>query len=222
MSDRKCRRYSGVSDADLVRLAADGDGTSATARDALTELFCRYAPGLFAHCAKLYGRELNDKDEIMAFAGEVFLRFQKCAANFDPTKARCPAEIPKLIKCWLAKQAQWAIAAYRVEKENQAAARTDLDVERLPARTGRPPRSKQFLIHLRKLRTVLRHWPEKDRDILITSFRHRDPVTGKFHLPEDEQERLRTTWKFESNNSLLKYRTRRLQDLRTAMLANVA
>jgi hypothetical protein len=221
MSATNRRSLSAISDADLVRLSSGVIG-SVTSSDALGELYRRYSQGLYAHCMKLYGKELAGSDEVKAFVGRVFLRFQKYADRFNPDIARCPEEIPKLIRCWLAKQACWAIGEYRVESENQEAGRANIDPAEL-ASNPRPQRpSRRFLLNLRKLRHVLRGWHEKDRDIIMTSIRHLDPDTGKFHVPDAEQERLRSAWGFASSNSLVKYRSRRLEDLRTTMLLDVA
>jgi hypothetical protein len=222
MSGTQSRPLSGISDADLVRFASTSGAGACSPMNALGELYRRYAPALYAHCVSLYGNEFFTPEEVKCFVGQVFLRFQRYADQFDPAVAQSPSDLPKLIRFWLAKQAKWAIGEHRVEAENKEAACADIDVLELPTAAVQHRRSKRFLDRLRRLKHVLRSWPAKDRDIIMTSFRHRDPETGLFHLPETEQERLRITWGFTSNNSLLKYRNRRVEDLRATMLADVA
>ena len=205
--------------AELIQRLAGGAACDEAARAALGEFYRRFAEGLFAHCAKRYGRQLGGPDENRCFVGAVFIRFRSYAQRFDPQVARSPAGLPKLVRCWLARQAAWAIGEWMTAAENKAAAHVDVDLVGLPAPARIERRSPAFVRNLRRLRTVLRSMPAKDQDIIRTSYRYHDTEADEFRLPGHVQDDLCARWGFASRNALVKYRSRKLDEFRDQVRA---
>jgi hypothetical protein len=211
--DDKCdpTRYGKMSDVDLIKGMGTEKECTAVERLCLAEFHCRYSRGVYAYCVKRYSSLIKGKSEALAFVDEVFLDFRKGSTRFNPALAKTPDDIPKLIRCWLKKRADWLASKQLVVEENVAASRIDLDPAKLRFREAGGRRSPQFVAALRRMRLLLHRMPEKAQDVLLTSFSYRDFESGVFLLPQQVQDELCKKWSIPSPNALSQYRLRQIK-----------
>jgi len=204
-------------DVALIKGMGRGERFTARQRRCLAELYRRYADGVYAYSKRKYGTILKTSDEAQSFVGNVFVEFRKGAHRFDSRIAKKPEEIPKLIKCWLKKKADWLAMATLVTEENVSARQTEIDLSRVPSPQA-SRRSPQFLAVLHRMRGILHRMPAKARDVLLTSAGFRDYESEQFNLPEDVQDDLCKKWGIPSRNALSQYRLRQIDLLKDALM----
>jgi hypothetical protein len=213
-----------ASDGDLVRLIGRIDMPSMVRRTAKAEFYTRFAPSMFVYCLKCHGSEFGaqgDRDsEIKSFIGEVMMRFFDAAAKFDPDVAKTPGDVPKLIRCWLKRQAEWTIRDWFPPPV--VASTPDPEDLFSQSPQERQRRTRKQIVQRWRLRKVLREMPERARDIIITSIKYRDSASGVFRLPDHIEAALCTKWNFNSSNALVQYRKRKWEELQSRMRQQVA
>jgi hypothetical protein len=72
-----------------------------------------------------------------------------------------------------------------------------------------------------RLRGALTRRDERTREVLLTSYLHFDQTSGEFQLPDEVRDALCKQWNFKNGNSLVKFRSRKIDELR-ALLACAA
>ena len=201
------------------KAARDGTPWSEEAKEAFRRFYDYFIGRAYAYCRRAIAHKLPRDTGFDTFVTSVVYRLARDLHRVRfPTTATI-AKVEKGVLICIHQQAEWALSDLRKELRPQQS----VDVNC----TGRDPRghlsekeSSSDVVQLKlRLSQAMERCDAKDRDILETSFRHQDLLTGDFLLPEDERDRLCREWNFNSPNALTVYRKRKIKELRQLLCA---
>jgi DNA-directed RNA polymerase specialized sigma24 family protein len=189
---------------------------------ALSRLYNRFIRRVFAFCSKRVRFSLPATCSLQEFVQDLFVRFLRSADNVTiSNKDSLPDVEAQLLKCFHG-HAVWALRDKLRESkgaDNLAGAfLRDMGSQRSDSDQPGDPR---VAVNRNRLRVAMSAMGDRARDVLLTSFQHIDLETGEFHLPLEVREQLCSRCQFNSANAMVKFRTRKMAELRS-QLSSVA
>lgn len=190
-------------------------------RHAFDRFYERFIARVYAYCDRTVGHRLPSDLSLTEFVPRVFERLAR-----DLNRVRVPqgldlGRLERLLLTLFHKQVQWTLSDIR--RENRPRRMPDqyrdeaVDKGRF---RGKAPTT-AYLRTKRQFEEMLAGRSFKERDVLLTSFRFQDGVTGEFRLPPEERDRLCRDWGFPNPNALCQYRKRKIAEL-TKVMGSVA
>lgn len=229
MDESNGHGVSAMTDAQLINGMCDPGCGPEHLRLLRGELYTRYAPGLHAHCIHKYGDYLSNEELRLEFVDDVLMAFFRTGVRrFNLSVAASEEEIPKLIRCWLARIAKWQFLSRLKQVRLEEISSIDLEtagptpgstigecVDRLSQQ------QQQFRQMQEHLAAVISKMGERVRDVVYTSFKFYDGEKNKFLIPSDVQQQLCERWGFRNHNTLIKFRTRSITRIKIEMTERV-
>lgn len=190
------------------------------ARDAISRLYDRYKRRVYAYCLRRIRFHLPAGASIEDFVHDLFFRFVRSADKLKLANKHSMGDIDAQILSSFHQHATWQLQdlldkhkrvreAVDVLLQDIAGRRTAMDV---PG----PSRDSAEVVRLKQAIQTL---DDRARDVLLTSAPYVDIASGDFLLPEDVRIELCNRCGFKSANALVRYRLRKVAELRALLLS---
>jgi DNA-directed RNA polymerase specialized sigma24 family protein len=212
---------------DLAILAEQADRPpdaplTPAARDAVGRLYDRYKRRVYAYCLRCIRFSLPPGQLIEDFVTDLFFRFIRSADKLKLANVHLFPDVERQILASFHKHAQWHLRDL-IEQHEKVSKLVDAMLRDAAWRDGTSDRIcvPDTSGNMDRLREALANLDDRSRDVLLTSYRHQDQTSGEFKLPNDVRTELCRRCNFSNGNSLVKFRSRKIEELRTLLL-NVA
>jgi hypothetical protein len=229
MNDPGLGDLKGKTDLALFGLMKGPGRTSPRGKAAFGELHDRYALGVRQHVAAVNYSVIRCEDDLNEFVQRVFIRFWKYSLPvFDPSVAKTEAELPRLVKSWLADAAQRVMQHWHDQKFPVTATRAGVEPDEivgssfksvLAAIASKEDASSPERQEIeRRFATGLECLATRERDVLLSCYTYFDAERSECRVEASVRQQLCKELGFNNWAAVRKCKERAEKRLREALL----